>query len=152
MKFAHLIRITVFSKDEDNVLNSLLSFFPFNLEKEKIKIEKTIADGFENKKIGVYKVTLTKEKHTNQFINSLIKRLDDEQKALISKQLESRLDNELNLFLRFDKDELIKENKLKLTDKGNCFHIKMSIAAFPAKREIALDIVRELFKTKPKSF
>lgn len=151
MKFTHLVRITVFSKDEDNVLNSLLSFFPFELEKEKIKIEKTAAEGFENK-IKVYKVTLTKERHTNQFIKSLIKRLDDRQKELISSQLESRLDKELNFFLRFDKDELIKENKLKLTDKGNCFHIKMSIAAFPAKKENALSVVRELFRNKPKSF
>ncbi len=151
MKFVHTVKITVFSKDEVNLLSPLLSFFPFNLEKEKIKVEKTAADGLEDKKIMVYKVILTKERHTNQFIKHLIERLDDKQKELISGQLESRLDNELNFFLRFDKDELIKENKLKLTDTGNCFHIKMSIAAFPAKRENALAVVKEMFMVKPQS-
>ena len=30
-------------------------------------------------------------------------------------------------FLRFDKDEYIRNDKLMLTDSGNCFHIKIIV-------------------------
>ena len=50
--------------------------------------------------------------------------------------------------MRFDKDELIKNNNLVLTDKGNCFHVKISIAAFPKKRKIALENIHNIFRDK----
>ena len=60
-------------------------------------------------------------------------------------QKESRLDDNLDFFLRFGKDEYIRNDKLMLTDSGNCFHIKISIDAFPKKREIALKIADKIF-------
>ena len=79
------------------------------------------------------------------FLNNLVENLDEEQRKLILSQLESRLDDNLDFFLRFDKEEYLKNNKLKLTDSGNCFHIEMSIAAFPKKREIGMEIVKKIF-------
>lgn len=149
MKLAHQIKLSVFSKQEDNekdVLNSFLSLIPFDLEEEKLKLKTSTAEGFEHKKIKVFELTLKKEKHTTKILKNLINKLTDEQKQLILKQAGSRLDENLKFFLRFDKDKLIKEDKLELTDKGNCFHIKISIAAFPSKKEKALEIVKSLFK------
>ncbi len=40
----------------------------------------------------------------------------------------------------------LQENKLWLTESGDCFHIKINIASFPRKREKALEIIRNLFK------
>ena len=57
----------------------------------------------------------------------------------------SQLQKDLNFFVRFDKDQWVKNGKLELTDAGNCFHLKIGIAAFPKKREIALNAIRELF-------
>ena len=149
MKLAHLIRIKVFSyedKDDDNlVLSKFFQLFPFDLKEEKIGLKRTEARGFNEKRILVFEVTLTKEKHTNLFLNNLIKNLDEEQKKLILSQAESRLDDNIDFFLRFDKDEYIKNNRLKLTDSGNCFHIEISVAAFPKKREIGLEIVKNIF-------
>lgn len=149
MKLAHQIKLSVFSKQEDNekdVLNSFLSLIPFNLEEEKLEIKTSTAEGFEHKRIKTLELTLTKEKHTNKFLENLINKLTDEQKQLILNQADSRLDENLKFFLRFDKDKLVKEDKLWLTDKGNCFHIKISIAAFPSKKEKALEVVKNLFK------
>lgn len=148
MKTTHAIKLSVFSKEEDNeqdVLNSFLSLFPFNLEEQKITLNKTNAEGFNQSKIKVFEVMLEKERHTTPFLKHLLEKLTPEQKELILRQAESRLDNELKLFLRFDKDKLMKENRLWLTDSGNCFHIKMSIASFPAKREAALEVVKGIF-------
>ena len=150
MKIAHQIKVKVFSYEKNNedeklVLDKFLQLFPFNLKDEKIELKNTNALGLNENKITIFEVALTKEKHTNLFLNNLIKNLDEEQKKLILSQLESRLDGNLDFFLRFDKNEYLKNNKLKLTDSGNCFHIEISVAAFPKKREIASGIVKEIF-------
>ena len=150
MKYAHLIKLNVFSKETDDyngVLNKFKAFFPFDLEKEKINLKKTTAFGFEDKKITILEVILTKERNIKEFIKNLSKNLDDKQKNRILIESESRLDENLDFFLRFAKDELIKNNKLVLTDSGDCFHLKMSIAAFPKKRSIALGTIKSIFRS-----
>ncbi len=148
MKTAHLIKLTVFShpdEDIEEVQKRFLSFFPFNPEERKISLKKKNAVGFEDKKITILEISLEKQRHINEFLNNLTKNLDENQKNKILQQSESRLDQNLDFFLRFDKDELVKNNKLSLTDSGNCFHIKISIAAFPKKREIASNIIKKIF-------
>ena len=150
MKIAHLIRIKVFSYEKFNVnekliLGKFLQLFPFNIKDEKIELKKTEAAGFHEKKITIFEIVLTKEKHTNLFLDNLAKNFGEEQKKLMISQAESRLDENLNFFLRFDKNEYLKNNKLILTDSGNCFHIEMSIASFPKKREVALDVIKKIF-------
>ena len=61
-------------------------------------------------------------------------------------QKESRLDEDLNFFVRIDKEKWIDGKEMFLTDSGNCFHIKILIAAFPKKRENALKIVEKMFE------
>tara|TARA_Y100000310_G_scaffold93787_2_gene91335 strand:- start:14897 stop:15352 length:456 start_codon:yes stop_codon:yes gene_type:complete len=151
MKLAHQIKVKVFSYEKNNeddklILDKFLKLFPFDTEEEKIELNKINAAGFEERKITIFEVSLEKEKYTKQFLNNLTKNLDEEQKKLILSQLESRLDDNLDFFLRFDKNEYIKNDKLILTDSGNCFHIKISVAAFPKKREIALGIVKGVFR------
>jgi len=144
----HNMCITVFCKPEENIeiiTKKLLFLVPFNLEKEKIELKKTKAIGFNEKKIVILKIYLKKEFHINLFLTNLSKNLTDEQKSLIIKQADSRLDNELNFFLRFDKSKLINEDKLWLTDKGDCYHIRMKIAAFPHKREVASKTIEKIF-------
>lgn len=150
MKLAHQIKAKVFSYEKFNedaklILDKFLQLFPFDLKEEKIELKKTKTVGFNENEITILDVTLAKERHTNQFLENLMKNLDEEQKKLILSQVEQRLDDNLDFFLRFDKDEYIKNNKLALTDSGKCFHIKMSVAAFPKKREIGLGIVKMVF-------
>jgi RNA binding exosome subunit len=148
MRQIHHIWITVYSKPEDaeaEVEKGLIKFLPFNLEEEKIAIERQTAEGFEERRIIILKAHLEKARHINRFIENLNGLLDEGQKRLIVKQKESRLDLENHFFLRFDKDKLIKESSFFITDSGNCYHIKMSLAPFPSKRENALKIVEEIF-------
>jgi|SRR3989338_4565679 len=151
MKLAHQIKIKVFSYEKNNeddkvILDKFLRLFPFNLKDEKITLNKINAAGFGERRITIFEVTLEKERYTNQFLGNLAKNLDEEQKKLVLSQLESRLDDNLDFFLRLDKSEYLKNNKLKLADSGNCFHIMISVAAFPKKREIALNIIKSLFE------
>lgn len=147
MKFAHNIKIKVFCKeneDENKVKKALLSLIPFDLIKEKVELRRCTALGFNNKKIMIFEINLKKTRHTNSFLNALVKRLTQEQKDLLLRELNFRIDDNLNFFLRFDKYKLIEKGVLWITNKGNCFHIKISVAAFPAKKEKALEVIKEL--------
>ena len=148
MKLMHSIKLTVFSYEHENsdeILNSILKFFPFNLEENRIKLVKRNATGFGDSKIEIFEVLLIKTSLTNEFLDFILEHLDDVQKGTLIQQAESRLDENLDFFIRFDKDSWVKNEKLELTDSGKCFHLKMSVAAFPTKREVALGIVNKIF-------
>ncbi|MBI2657258.1 hypothetical protein HYX08_01030 [Candidatus Woesearchaeota archaeon] len=151
MKYAHLARLTVFSyehEDSEPILNAFLDFFPFNLEENKVELKKRTAAGFNEKNITIFEATIEKNSLISKFLENLFKKLDESQKNMILEQAESRLDANLDFFLRFGKDEWLNGRKLLLTDSGNCFHLKISMAAFPKKREIALNLVSNLISNK----
>lgn len=146
MKLAHNIKINVFVKPEDDEQKvveklKLLSQIK-DFEKEKVKIKKTEATSFEERKIQIYEIELKRNKQINNFLANLIKKID-EHIELIKKQMQSRLDKNNNFFIRLEKDKLL-ENKYKITDSGNCYHIKITIAAFPKTRENAVKIIEEI--------
>ncbi len=125
-------------------MEKLKLLLPFDLGKEKVKITDQAAEGFDEKRIAILSVMLTKDRHVNAFIENLIKRLGDEKNTLLE-QLDSRLGNDLNFFIRLDKELLLKD-KFALTDSGNCCHIKINIAAFPKRREKAAEMIRKILK------
>jgi len=148
MKYAHNIELSVFAhegKDLEKIKACLKSLVPLDFEEEKLTIKDQNATGFKEKKIKIFSIKLEKEKHTKAFLESLLNRLTKEQKEMLLIQKESRLDEDLSFFIRFDKPSLL-EDQIEITDSGNCFHIKIHIAAFPAKRENALAVIDKLFK------
>jgi hypothetical protein len=146
MKLANIIKVSVFIKpeeDENSLKLKLLELLPFNLEEEKIVLKKTRATGFGQKEIIIYEVELDKDKHTNLFLKNLKEKLDEQQRIMLIKQ-EDRLDERLNFFIRLDKESLLQE-QYQVTDCGECFHIRISIAAFPRKKDVALEVVKKIF-------
>lgn len=146
MKFANNIRLTVFAKPEEDaakIKEKLASLIPFSLEQEKIQIKESKATSFNDREIRIFEIFIEKESHTNLFIDNILSRLSIETKELLIKQLDSRIDNECNLFLRFSKDRFNTEGNLWLTDQGNCFHIKINLACFPKKKECAVEMARK---------
>ena len=144
----HNVEIRVFCKPEDSldkVRKCLLSFIPFDLSKEKVKLNEKNATGFGERKIVILETKLNKQRHVNQFLKNLNEMVSNEQKDLIKSQAESRLDDEMCFYLRFDKQKLMDKGKLWLIDKGDCYHIRLSVAAFPKTRENALNTIKTLF-------
>ena len=146
--YFHKACIRVFAKkgeDYDKVKETLISFFPFNLAEEKVKIKQHIMEESQENEMRTYEICIEKNKHLNVFFEQLLKNIGS-QKEILLKQKESRLDEEQKFYMRFDKDKLIKKGEYKLTDSGNCFHITLAIASFPAKRETAIAIIDKIFK------
>ena len=155
MKTIHFIAIRVFSHEDKGddtalIIKKLTSLFPFDLEKEKIVIKTKKAEGFADKIIIVFTVMLTKDRHVNGFLSNLAEKLGDEAKTIIE-QVDSRVDDELNLFIRLDKEMMMKD-KYVLTDSGNCYHLRVNLAAFPKKKEKAAGIVSQILNIKHKQY
>ncbi len=148
MKFANSAHIRVFLKENEEaarISDGLKIVAPFDYEKEKIKFQQQTATGFNEAKIRIFSITLEKERHISTFLKQLFGKLTGEQKSMLSRQKESRLDEELNFYIRLDKDKM-NDGEFWITDSGNCYHITISIAAFPRKREVALEAVEKMLK------
>ena len=148
-KFAHNIEVRVFSKenedDEEKIIEKIHELFPFDFEKEKVEFNSKISYGFEETKIKILTVFIKKESQTRKVLKLLMDNLSKEQKSMLIKQLESRLDEKLHFFIRLDKEKLLK-GEYVITDSWNCFHFKVCVAAYPHKREVAKEIVIEMLE------
>ncbi len=144
MKFANSVTIRVFVKEDedyDAVHAAFRSLVPLDLE--KVLVRQQAAVGFNERRIGILEIVLVKDRHIRAFLDFLGERLGERQRQLLIHQKESRLDSGLDFFVRLDKDKLL-AGEFLVTDSGNCFHIKIGIAAFPRKRAVALATVERM--------
>jgi RNA binding exosome subunit len=147
VKYANNITINVFVKpeeDEETIRKTFLELINLDLEKEKLLLKRKKAKGFNQRAIIIYEVRLEKEKHTNYFLREFVSKLNEEQKELLVRQ-KNRLDDDLHFFIRLDKNKL-NNNEYYITDSGECYHINIGIASFPRKKEVAEEVIREIFK------
>ena len=153
MLYVHNIHITVFCKPEDDeskIKEGLFKIIPFDLNDEKVKKEIDFkiesASIVDERKMKIFTIILKKQKHTNEFIKSLFSKLGKNNFEVMKTQIDSRVDDNASFFIRIDKDELIYNDKYILTDSGACFHIRMSVAAYPSNKEKALVVVKQIFE------
>ncbi len=70
--------------------------------------------------------------------------IDKSQLLKLYDDLERKMDEKGNLFLRFSKEDALEE-QWTILDGGDSIHLKVKIAAYPAKKEIALKNIKEAF-------
>lgn len=151
MKLVHNVTISVFCKeheDEQKIHDGLLFLLGMDeseLKKQKLKINRKSAQGFNEKKIIIFTVIIDKQRHTKLFLKNLVSLLASGQRKIIATEAKNHLDDGFFFFIRFEKDAIIKDKKLMLTDSGKCYHVKMSIAAFPKSRDAAFKVVESIF-------
>jgi RNA binding exosome subunit len=155
MKLVNNINFRVFcnpDEDREKIKSTLLSLIGYTTEQiaeEKIKYSETNAAGFGKKIIKILELRLEKERHCNHFLKKLNEIFGAEQKKILIEQV-NRLDDNMNFFMRLDKDALLDDGaetdkKYVLTDSGNCFHISMNIEAHPRRKDVAHKIVKQIF-------
>lgn len=145
MKRLHNVVLSMFVKPEEDAQElerKFLSIVPFSLGEEKLALQKTVASGFNERKITILEIVLQKERHTNALLDHLVRHLSGAQKQQLLGQ-DNRLDDDCDFFLRFKKEAL---PQLILTNGGDCLHVKLSIAAFPKRRQAAEGVIKEIFK------
>jgi RNA-binding protein len=147
-KLIHSIQITILEKNEENlegIHDIFFHLFPIDFKKEQIDIKHEKLEGLEQKIIHSFSLITTKQRHNKILSESILSKINKETKKQLLNQLDSRLDDEGNFYIRFDKQELFHES-FQLTDSGNCIHIKIKLAAFPAKKEQFKKSIETLIK------
>ena len=132
----HNIKFRVFvyeNEDVDELSQAILNILP------EAEIEAEEAEGLTEDKIIILSGTVSQKRYTKEFFNLLLESVDLDK---LNDDLERKMDEKGNWFLRFDKEDAIDE-KMTIKDSGDSIHLKIKIAAYPAKKEIAVDKVRE---------
>lgn len=148
MKLVHNINISVFIKefdDEEKSAKTLVALLPDNFEEEKIKIEEEKIKIHEGDNLKIFRVKTDKNRHNKEIIDKLKEYLGKEQCEMLSKD-ESRIDDEGNLYIRIDRTALEDKGEAIIVDHGNCYHIKIMLAAFPKNKKRAIEVAKKLFE------
>ena len=126
------------TEDEEKVMTAIGYLFSNSLP------EKSISEDHFGNKIIVLTDKITKKRTNRDFIAFLNDTLSSEDKNIIKEELNRRMDEKGNLFLRFDK-QLAYEQILKLTRSGNAIHVRIKIASYPVSKENAIKVAEKLF-------
>ena len=132
----HNIKFRVFvyeNEDIDELSQAILNILP------EAEIDAEEAEGLMEDRIIILSGVVSKKRYTKTFFNLLLDSVDLDK---LNDDLERKIDEKGNWFLRFDKSDAIDE-KLMVKDSGDSIHLKIKIAAYPAKKEIAVEKVRE---------
>ena len=137
----HNIKFRAFVYEDesvDEITEAILNILP------EAEIEAEEAEGMLEDKIIILSGVVSKKRYTKTFFNTLLEWTDLDK---LNADLERKMDEKGNWFLRFDKADALDE-KWTILDKGDAIHLKVKIAAFPAKKQIAVDKVREAIQSK----
>ncbi len=102
-----------------------------------------ITEGYFKNPVLILYDKITRNHDIKEFIK-ILSNLDPQVKKRLFNELNSKMDDKGNLFLRFDKQRAYL-GKLKIIEHGDAIHVKIKIAAYPAKKENALKLAREIF-------
>lgn len=135
----HNIAYRVFiygTEREDKVIEALKTIFPDAIP------ERSLSEGYHKNKIIILHQKLVKKNEIKPFLEKL-KKLNLDSPNILLRNLERKMDDRGNLFLRFSKQDAF-AGKLKLVEQGDSIHIRLKLAAYPAKKEVALKLAREM--------
>lgn len=134
----HNIRFREFvyeDEDLDELKQAILNIFP----DAEIEIEE--AEGLTENRILILTGVISKKRQTKEFFNKLLD-LDSEVLDKLVQDLDKKVDENGNLFLRLSKEDAVDE-KITIVDSGDSIHLKIKIAAYPAKKEVAINKLKE---------
>jgi RNA binding exosome subunit len=81
-------------------------------------------------------------------ILDLLRQVTEADRLRMSSTLMERIDEACQLFLRFDKQEAY-SGRLKLASGDDVVAVRIKVRAFPAKRQVAADVVSEALAELP---
>ena len=132
----HNIKFRAFVYEDESVeeiSQAILNILP------EAEIESEEAEGMLEDKIIILSGVVSKKRYTKTFFNTLLEFTDLDK---LNSDLERKMDEKGNWFLRFDKSDALDE-KWTILDSGDSVHMKIKIAAYPALKDIAVEKVRD---------
>lgn len=126
------------TENQEKVESAIKTLFPTSSPQSEL------TEGYYKNPVLILRDKITRKREIRNFVKNLDKLKDPDKKRILN-QLETKMDDKGNLFLRFDKQRAYLGD-LKVVEHGDSVHVKIKIAAYPAKKEVALKIAEEIFK------
>jgi RNA-binding protein len=126
------------TENKEKVLESIKTLFP----NSSPQCEAT--EGYYENTVLILHDKIDKKKEIKDFVAKL-SIMKDPAKRMVLNQLGDKMDDYGNLFLRFDKQRAFLGD-LKVVEHGDSIHLKIKIAAYPAKKKVAMAIASKLFE------
>ncbi|NLI61891.1 MAG: exosome subunit [Methanosarcinaceae archaeon] len=114
-------------------------------ENEILKLHNIVsANGHFGNPISLISAKIENKGNSSRFVNFFNENISDEDRQILRSEMPDRLDDDLNFYMRFDKQEAF-AGRLKLTDGDDAVFVKIKIETYPKSWENAGLIVEELF-------
>jgi RNA binding exosome subunit len=124
------------TENEEKVKKAIITLFPNSL------IQSEVTEGHYKTPVLILYDKIDKKRDIKDFIK-ILNNIESYDKKRILNDLNKKIDDKGNFFLRFDKQNAY-QSELEVVEHGDSIHVKIKIAAYPAKKDIAMKIVRKL--------
>lgn len=92
--------------------------------------------------LNVLEAQVTVKKDSMVLFDTIVSRLSAQDRALLLETLPTRVDDEAQCFMRFDK-KLFLNDVFALVDHGKCVHVTFQVLTYPKSRESAVRFLSE---------
>ena len=136
----HNISYRVFvygTENEEKVKEAVQTLFPNSHP------QTDTTEGYFKNPVLILHDKITKNRELKEFVK-ILEQVDAASKNQLRSELENKMDERGNLFLRFDKQRAYLGD-LKIIKHGDAIHVKINIAAYPAKKENAVKVAKDIF-------
>jgi Predicted exosome subunit len=136
----HNISYRVFvygTENEEKVKEAVQTLFPNSHP------QTDTTEGYFKNPVLILHDKITKNRELKEFVK-ILEQIDAASKNQLRSELENKMDERGNLFLRFDKQRAYLGD-LKIITHGDAIHVKINIAAYPAKKENAVKVAKDIF-------
>lgn len=136
----HNISYRVFvygTENEEKVKEAVQTLFPNSHP------QTDTTEGYFKNPVLILHNKITKNREIKEFVE-ILKQIDAPSKKQLRSELENKMDERGNLFLRFNKQRAYLGD-LKIVEHGDAIHVKINVAAYPAKKENAIEVAKDIF-------
>jgi len=136
------------TEDPEKVRSAIGLFYPpvekeLNPEGSDI-ISEYVTSGYYGNRIILMEAKLHKNRHTKYVIDLIKQHLGKQEISQLVDQIPLRVDNDCNLYIRFDKQQAF-QGKLVMTNTSDVVLLRIKLKIYPAKYEKAIKVARSLF-------
>jgi RNA binding exosome subunit len=141
---AHNIQLRAFYTPEllEEGKQAFKQILPKEVEVKEELLEPETEGGVFTKPLCVLTALVSKQSQVKELLKTIVSGLSVEDLSELKNTLDSRVDDDCNLYLRLDKKALT-EGRLILHTR-DAIQVRIKPACFPKKKEKALEVVREL--------
>jgi len=134
------------TEDPEKVRSALKLLLPppgQSAKKDTINVHEIVTTGYHGNSIIVMEAELKRNMDCQYVVDRIREHLGPAGISRLTAELENRVDDDCNLYIRFNKQEAYL-GKLMTTAKSDSILVRIKIKAYPARPDIAIQIARSL--------